>query len=186
MPDGRPALLHLFEHLAPDVIAEVDIYWAQVGGSDPAALVAELGERRRPAAREGRTGRRPREPDGRGRRRCDRRARRARGGADGAAGTSSSSTAATPTCSTRSSAATTTSSAASCSRGSVVSRRRDRRVRRDQPHVRAHDLAARVRRARGVRRRRSRTAPRSCAAQFGARPRPLDDGARTIPTSTRS
>ena len=35
MPDGRPALLHLFEHLAPDVFAEVDIYWAQVGGSDP-------------------------------------------------------------------------------------------------------------------------------------------------------
>ena len=35
MPDGRPALLHLFELVAPDVIAEVDIYWAQVGGSDP-------------------------------------------------------------------------------------------------------------------------------------------------------
>lgn len=45
MPDGRPALLHLFDHLAPEVIAEVDIYWAQVGGSDPKAIVAELGER---------------------------------------------------------------------------------------------------------------------------------------------
>ena len=45
MPDGRPALLHLFEHLAPDVFAEVDIYWARVGGTDPAALVAELGAR---------------------------------------------------------------------------------------------------------------------------------------------
>jgi sugar phosphate isomerase/epimerase len=45
MPDDRPALLHLFEHLAPGVVAEVDIYWAQVGGADPAALVAELGER---------------------------------------------------------------------------------------------------------------------------------------------
>jgi sugar phosphate isomerase/epimerase len=45
MPDGRPALVHLFEHLAPDVIAEVDIYWAQVGGSDPKALVTELGSR---------------------------------------------------------------------------------------------------------------------------------------------
>jgi sugar phosphate isomerase/epimerase len=47
MPDGRPALLHLFDHLAPEVIAEVDIYWAQVGGSDPAQIVAELGSRAR-------------------------------------------------------------------------------------------------------------------------------------------
>ena len=45
MPDGRPALLHLFDHLDPDVIAEVDIYWAQVGGSDPEAIVADLGPR---------------------------------------------------------------------------------------------------------------------------------------------
>ena len=45
MPDGRPALLHLFEHLAPAVFAEVDIYWAQVGGSDPKGLVTELGSR---------------------------------------------------------------------------------------------------------------------------------------------
>ena len=45
MPDGRPALVHLFEQLAPDVIAEVDIYWAQVGGADPAALVTTLGDR---------------------------------------------------------------------------------------------------------------------------------------------
>ena len=45
MPDGRPALLHLFEHLAPTVFAEVDIYWAQVGGSDPKELVTELGSR---------------------------------------------------------------------------------------------------------------------------------------------
>jgi sugar phosphate isomerase/epimerase len=45
MPDGRPALLHLFEHLAPTVFAEVDIYWAQVGGSDPKDLVTELGSR---------------------------------------------------------------------------------------------------------------------------------------------
>jgi sugar phosphate isomerase/epimerase len=45
MPDGRPALVHLFEHLAPDVIAEVDIYWAQVGGTDPQELVTELGTR---------------------------------------------------------------------------------------------------------------------------------------------
>jgi sugar phosphate isomerase/epimerase len=45
MPDGRPALLHLFEQLAPGVIAEVDIYWAQVGGTDPADLVGALGDR---------------------------------------------------------------------------------------------------------------------------------------------
>jgi sugar phosphate isomerase/epimerase len=45
MPDGRPALLHLFEHLAPEVFAEVDIYWARVGGSDPATLVAALDAR---------------------------------------------------------------------------------------------------------------------------------------------
>jgi sugar phosphate isomerase/epimerase len=45
MPDGRPALLHLFEHLAPTVFAEVDIYWAQVGGVDPKELVTQLGSR---------------------------------------------------------------------------------------------------------------------------------------------
>jgi sugar phosphate isomerase/epimerase len=45
MPDGRPALLHFFDHVAPTVFAEVDIYWAQVGGSDPSELVAELGSR---------------------------------------------------------------------------------------------------------------------------------------------
>jgi sugar phosphate isomerase/epimerase len=45
MPDDRPALLHLFEQLAPEVVAEVDVYWAQVGGSDPVELVAALGSR---------------------------------------------------------------------------------------------------------------------------------------------
>jgi sugar phosphate isomerase/epimerase len=43
--DGRPALLHLFDLLDDSVFAEVDIYWARVGGVDPAQLVAELGER---------------------------------------------------------------------------------------------------------------------------------------------
>lgn len=43
--DGRPALLHLFDRLDPAVLAEVDIYWAQVGGQDPAEIVAELGAR---------------------------------------------------------------------------------------------------------------------------------------------
>jgi len=45
LPDGRPALLHLFEQVEPGVIAEVDVYWAQVGGVDPAALLRELGAR---------------------------------------------------------------------------------------------------------------------------------------------
>jgi sugar phosphate isomerase/epimerase len=45
--DARPALLHLFDRLDPRIVAEVDIYWARVGGTDPAALVAELGDRAR-------------------------------------------------------------------------------------------------------------------------------------------
>ena len=45
LDDGRPALLHLYEQLDPAVVAEVDVYWAQVGGADAAALVAELGDR---------------------------------------------------------------------------------------------------------------------------------------------
>jgi sugar phosphate isomerase/epimerase len=45
MPDGRAALLHLFDLLSPTVFAEVDIYWAQVGGSDPKDVVTELGSR---------------------------------------------------------------------------------------------------------------------------------------------
>jgi sugar phosphate isomerase/epimerase len=43
--DGRPALLHLVEHLDPTVLCEVDVYWARVGGVDPAHLVADLGDR---------------------------------------------------------------------------------------------------------------------------------------------
>jgi sugar phosphate isomerase/epimerase len=45
LADGRPGLLHLYEQLDPAIVAEVDIYWTQVGGADAAALVAELGER---------------------------------------------------------------------------------------------------------------------------------------------
>ena len=45
MSDGRPALLHFFDLLSPTVFAEVDIYWAQVGGSDPKDVVTELGSR---------------------------------------------------------------------------------------------------------------------------------------------
>lgn len=47
LADGRPALLHLFDGLDPRVVAEVDVYWVQVAGLDPAALLAELGDRTR-------------------------------------------------------------------------------------------------------------------------------------------
>lgn len=43
--DGRPALTVLFEELDPEIFAEVDIYWARVGGEDPARVLAELGGR---------------------------------------------------------------------------------------------------------------------------------------------
>jgi sugar phosphate isomerase/epimerase len=47
LDDGRPALLHFFEHTVPEVFAELDVYWAQVGGADPVAVVTELGPRAR-------------------------------------------------------------------------------------------------------------------------------------------
>ena len=117
--DDRPALLHLFDLVAPDVVAEVDIYWAQWAVSDPVTVVAALGPTRRAAAREGRPGRHAREPDGRGRRRRDRRPARARQRRQTRGGTSSSSIVATPTCSTRSSGATTTSWGTGSRRGST-------------------------------------------------------------------
>jgi sugar phosphate isomerase/epimerase len=43
--DGRPAYDLFVESLHPDIVLEVDIYWAQTGGADPAALVERLGER---------------------------------------------------------------------------------------------------------------------------------------------
>ena len=43
--DGRPGLLHLFDAVDPAIVAEVDVYWARVGGVDPAALLRELGTR---------------------------------------------------------------------------------------------------------------------------------------------
>jgi len=43
--EGRPAHSLLFEQLHPEVFAEVDVYWAQVGGVDPAKAVADLGAR---------------------------------------------------------------------------------------------------------------------------------------------
>ncbi len=43
--DGRSGLEVLAEHLNPDVVLEVDTYWAAVGGEDPAALLQRLGDR---------------------------------------------------------------------------------------------------------------------------------------------
>ena len=42
---GRTAWAHLFDRLDPSVVAELDIYWATVGGADPIALMAEYGSR---------------------------------------------------------------------------------------------------------------------------------------------
>lgn len=42
---GRPAFELLWERLDPAVVAEVDVYWARVGGQDPAAVIEGLGER---------------------------------------------------------------------------------------------------------------------------------------------
>jgi sugar phosphate isomerase/epimerase len=43
--DGTPAYQILLEYLDPEVLLQVDTYWAQVAGLDPAAVVAELGAR---------------------------------------------------------------------------------------------------------------------------------------------
>jgi sugar phosphate isomerase/epimerase len=43
--DGRTAWSHLWDLLEPGVIAELDVYWATVGGADPKTVIAELGER---------------------------------------------------------------------------------------------------------------------------------------------
>ena len=42
---GRAGYDLLWERLGPGVVAEVDVYWARVGGQDPAAVIAGLGER---------------------------------------------------------------------------------------------------------------------------------------------
>jgi sugar phosphate isomerase/epimerase len=42
---GQPVYKHMLEHLDADVCFEVDTYWVQTGGCDPAAVVAELGSR---------------------------------------------------------------------------------------------------------------------------------------------
>jgi sugar phosphate isomerase/epimerase len=43
--DGRPAYDLFLEALDPKVVLEVDIYWVQTGGADPADLVKRLGPR---------------------------------------------------------------------------------------------------------------------------------------------
>lgn len=43
--EGRPALTWLFDEVDPRTFAEVDVYWAQVGGVDPVALLDALGPR---------------------------------------------------------------------------------------------------------------------------------------------
>ena len=42
---GTTGLERLFELAGPELVAEVDIYWATVGGVDPAALITALGSR---------------------------------------------------------------------------------------------------------------------------------------------
>ena len=43
--DGRHALEVFADHLAPEVVLEVDTYWAYAGGADVPALLERLGER---------------------------------------------------------------------------------------------------------------------------------------------
>jgi sugar phosphate isomerase/epimerase len=43
--DGRHGLEVLADHLAPEVVFEVDTYWATVGGADVPALLGRLGDR---------------------------------------------------------------------------------------------------------------------------------------------
>ncbi|MFP6607176.1 MAG: sugar phosphate isomerase/epimerase [Myxococcota bacterium] len=45
--DDQPAHALLFEQLEPEIFAEIDVYWAQVGGADPVQVVSNLGSRAR-------------------------------------------------------------------------------------------------------------------------------------------
>lgn len=45
--DDQTAHALLFEQLDPEVFAEIDVYWTQVGGADPAQVVRDLGDRAR-------------------------------------------------------------------------------------------------------------------------------------------
>lgn len=43
--DGRPAYKIMLDQLAPTVQFEIDTYWVKTGGTDPAAILRELGQR---------------------------------------------------------------------------------------------------------------------------------------------
>ena len=43
--EGEPAYRHFLRFTDPEVMWEIDTYWVQVGGLDPAAVVKEAGER---------------------------------------------------------------------------------------------------------------------------------------------
>ena len=45
LPDGRAAFDVLLERLDPDILLELDVYWAQVAGQDPVAVLERLGPR---------------------------------------------------------------------------------------------------------------------------------------------
>lgn len=45
--DGQSAHALLYELLAPEIFAEIDLYWARVGGADPLQVVRDLGPRAR-------------------------------------------------------------------------------------------------------------------------------------------
>ncbi|MFF0267084.1 sugar phosphate isomerase/epimerase family protein [Kribbella sp. NPDC004536] len=45
LPDGRRAYDVLLDRLAPEVLLEVDVYWAALAGVDPAEVVRDLGDR---------------------------------------------------------------------------------------------------------------------------------------------
>jgi protein-tyrosine-phosphatase/sugar phosphate isomerase/epimerase len=44
MPDGRTALEHFADEVGPEVVLELDTYWAAVGGEDVPALLGRLGD----------------------------------------------------------------------------------------------------------------------------------------------
>jgi sugar phosphate isomerase/epimerase len=43
--DGRSAWSHLWDHLEPGIVAELDLYWCLVGGGEPKAVISDLGDR---------------------------------------------------------------------------------------------------------------------------------------------
>ncbi len=43
--EGELVYKQMLEHLAPEVLFQVDAYWVQTAGPDPAAVIAELGSR---------------------------------------------------------------------------------------------------------------------------------------------